>query len=152
LNKFDFIVEDKLKHLLFIMPSFSDKLQNKKEVTKYITSFKCDKCGECKAKYFIHMNIDNSDKYICSYLCSKDMHINYGKNYWDNLVNIEDFQHPRPLQIKNESMDKFKVVHDPINNDRNEFIQSLEEEDKRVEALEKDYEYNSSDSSDMDYD
>ena len=38
------------------------------------------------------------------------------------------------------------------NNIRNEFIQSLEEEDKRVEALEKDYEYNSSDSSDMDYD
>jgi len=35
------------------MPSFSDKLQNKKEVTKYSTSFKCDKCGECKAKYFI---------------------------------------------------------------------------------------------------
>ena len=98
------------------------------------------------------MNIDSSDKYICSYLCSKDMHIHYGKNYWDNLVNIEDFQHPRPLQIKNENMGKFKIVHDPINNDRNEFIQSLEYEDKRVEELEKEYEYNSSESNDMDYD
>ena len=44
------------------------------------------------------MNINNKDKYICSYICSKDMHETYGKEYWNNVVNIEDFQHLRPLQ------------------------------------------------------
>ena len=134
------------------MPSFTDKLQNKKEVTEYITSFKCDRCGECKNKFFIHMDINKKDKYICTYLCSKDMHINYGKDYWDNVVNIEDFQHPRPLQIKQEYKETFKVEYDHINDDRNVFIQSLEDEDKRVEKLEKEYEYDSSESSNMDYD
>ena len=134
------------------MPSFSDKLQNKKKVTEYSTSFKCDKCGECKTKYFIHMDINKKDKYICSYLCSKDMHINYGKSYWDNVVNIEDFQHPRPLQIKQEYKETFKVEYDHINDDRNVFIQSLEDEDKRVEKLEKEYEYDSSESSNNEYD
>ena len=120
------------------MPSFSDKLQNKKEVTEYITSFKCDKCGEYKAKYFIHMNIDSSDKYICSYLCSKDMHITYGKGYFQYVVNTEDFNHPRPL-VDNVVNDKFKVNKDIYDSERYDFLCGLEEEDKRVELLETEY-------------
>jgi len=108
--------------------------------------FVCDKCNKCKGKYFIHMDIDNKDKYICSYICSKDMHETYGKKYWDNVVNIEDFQHPRPLFNPLEEREKFSLEYDYVNEDRNQFIEALYEEDERVFYLEQEYkQYSSSD-------
>ena len=60
------------------MTSFANKLSNKTDESTTIT-YKCDKCGKCKNKFFIHLDMDGDNKYICSYLCSKEMHIDYGK-------------------------------------------------------------------------
>ena len=66
------------------MTSFADKLTGDVgEDIQYQREYACDKCCNNSKSYFIHMNIDNKDKYICSYICSKDMHETYGKDYWD---------------------------------------------------------------------
>ena len=128
------------------MSSFANKLTNKKNESTTIT-YKCDKCGECKSRYFIHLNQGMGDKYICSYLCSNNMHIDYGKDYWDSVVNIEDFNYPKPpIYCKSYEHD-FGVKKDLINSDRNDFVQELYDEDLRVEELERESGY----SSDSDY-
>ena len=132
------------------MSTFVNKLLNNEIITDPTITYKCDRCSKCKSNYFIHMNIDNTDKYICSYLCSGEMEQKYGNNYWDNVVNIKDFQHPRPLQPKTyKPKEKFSVEYDYIDDSRNEFIQSLYEEDKRIQQLEQEY---SELSSESDYD
>ena len=125
--------------------SFSDKVNNVVEENN-IKVYKCDTCSKCKEKYFIHMNIDNSDKYVCSYLCSKDLHKKY-KNYWDSVVNIEDFnKYPIPaLHTKNS--EKFKIDISPYDVERYEYQMEMEAEDQRIKELE-----NYSDNSNSDYD
>lgn len=134
------------------MASFADKLNNKTNESTTIT-YKCDKCGECKNKFFIHLDMNGNNKYICSYLCSKDMHITYGKDYWDKLVNIEDFQHLTPLIYRRNYKPNFEIEYDMLNPDRNDTFRELEEEDRRIEELEKEYEmdYSSDGSSDYGY-
>ena len=117
------------------MISFTDKVKGKKEVTPF-GGYKCDKCFKNKSKFFIHMNIEGTDKYICSYLCSKDMHITYGKEYWSNVVNTEDFNHLRPIQINIEKPEKFRIEKDPYDGERYDFLNNLEEEDERVRKYE----------------
>ena len=124
--------------------SFSDKLIGKEEVKGNI-EYVCDTCSKCKDKYFIHMNIDNSDKYVCSYLCSKDLHKKYN-NYWDSVVNLEDFnKYPIPVLYKN-NIKKFKIDISPYDVERYEYQLEMEEEDRRIKELE-----NFSDSSNSDY-
>tara|TARA_B110000858_G_C17603502_1_gene381145 strand:- start:73 stop:477 length:405 start_codon:yes stop_codon:yes gene_type:complete len=115
--------------------TFSDKVNGKEDVSSVRKEYKCDKCRNSKLKFFIHMDIDGEDKYICSYLCSKDMHITYGKNYFQNVVNTEDFNHPKPL-VDNVVNDKFKVNKDIYDSERYDFLCELEDEDKRVELFE----------------
>ena len=126
------------------MSSFADKLSNKINESTTIT-YKCDKCGECKRRYFIHLNQGCGDKYICSYLCSKEMHIDYGKDYWDSVVNTEDFNYPKPPIYGKQYKYQFGVKQDIINSHRNMFVQELYDEDLRVEELERIF-YDSSDS------
>ena len=117
--------------------SFSDKLKGKSVESKSI-NYLCDTCSQCKNKYFINLNIDGENKYICSYLCSKNLHEKYGKNYWDNLVNIEDFnKYPTPpIYNNNLNKDKFKIEISPYDIERIEHYNEMIEEDKRVYELE----------------
>ena len=118
------------------MDSFANKLLNKEEVTDTIASYKCDRCSKSHDTFFIQMkSFQHKDKFICSYMCSKDMHLDYGKDYWTNVVNLEDFQHLAPIHNIKQTKEKFSVEYDPIDSDRNEFVQSLIEEDERVEKL-----------------
>ena len=114
--------------------SFSDKLIGKEEV-KENAKYLCDTCSKCKDKYFIHMNIDNSDKYVCSYLCSKDLHKKY-KNYWDNVINLKDFnKYPIPV-LHTKNKEKFKIEISPYDVERYEYYMEMEKEDKYIETLE----------------
>ena len=125
--------------------SFSDKLVGKVMDNEKVL-YECDKCSKCTPKYFINLNIEDENKYICSYLCSKNMHETYGKNYWDNLVNVDDFnKYPQPI-TDNKKVEKFKIEISPWDIERLEYHNEMLEEDKRVEALE-----NCSDSSYSDY-
>ena len=115
--------------------SFSDKLLGKVMKNEKI-QYECDTCSKCTKKYFINLNIKGKNKYICSYLCSKNLHGKYGKNYWDNLVNVEDFnKYPQPI-ITKKKVEKFKIEISPWDIERLEYYNEMLEEDKRVEALE----------------
>ena len=135
------------------MSSFADKLLNKTitATPPTLISYKCDRCGECKKNYFIHMNKDDEDTYICSYLCSGDMHLDYGQDYWNTVVNTEDFNHLRPIIEPPKKKEKFAIEYDELDHERNEFIQSLIDEDKRIEEMEQEYDQSSSDN-EYDYD
>lgn len=125
--------------------SFSDKLMGKVIENKNVI-YNCDTCSKCKNNYFINLNINNENKYICSYLCSKDLHLKYGKNYWDYLVNKEDFnKYPTP-PIYSKKQEYFKLDISPYDIDRIDYYNEMVEEDKRVSELE-----NCSDSSLSDY-
>ena len=117
------------------MLSFTDKVKGKKLV-KPFGGYKCDKCMKNKSKFFMHMNMKGEDKYICSYLCSKNMHITYGKEYWNHVVNTEDFNHLKPLPIHTDKPEKFRIEKDPYDGDRYAFLNDLEEEDERVRQFE----------------
>ena len=127
------------------MASFADKLSNTTDESTTIT-YKCDKCGECKRSFFIHLDQGKGDKYICSYLCSGDMHLDYGQDYWNTVVNVEDFNHLRPIVEVKKVKEKFAIEYNELDHERNEFIQSLIDDDKNTEELEKEYELSSSDS------
>ena len=133
------------------MTSFADKLTGEvDEDVQYQREYACDKCCNNSKTYFIHMNIDNKDKYICSYICSKDMHETYGNDYWDDVVNLEDFNNLRPI-IKNKVVkEKFSIDRDPMDGERYEFFSKLDEEDMETARIEEEYGYTSSSSSDYD--
>jgi len=133
------------------MSTFAESLLNKNDSNSNIISYKCDRCNKCSNKYFIHMNKEGMDKYICSYLCCGDLHLDYGKDYWDSVVNLEDFNHLRPIVEVKKMKEKFAIEYNELDHERNEFIQSLIDEDNRILELEKEYEVSSSDS-DYDYD
>ena len=117
------------------MASFADKLNNKKNESTTVT-YKCDKCGESKRSFFIHLDQGKGDKYICSYLCSKEMHIDYGKDHWNDVVNIEDFQYPTPPIYGKKYKHQFGIQEDMINTDRNIHVQEMYDEDRRTESIE----------------
>ena len=131
--------------------SYKNMTNNDVIEEEYSKTFKCSECNESKNKYFIHMNIDNMDKYVCSYLCCKGLDDKYGEDHMKYVVNIKDFQHLRPLKPSGykENKNKFSLEYDYINEDRNEFIESLYLEDERMSKLEEEYSYISS-SSDSD--
>lgn len=132
--------------------SYKNKINNdvveEEEITK---KYKCIECNNSKDKYFIHMNINNKDKYVCSYICCKDLDNKYGEDHMKYVVNKDDFQHLRPLKPSGfrDNKNDFKIEYDYINNDRNEYIESLYLEDERMIKLEEEYSYISS-SSDSD--
>lgn len=117
--------------------SFSDKLSGKEVETESI-HYVCDTCSKCKNKYFINLDIDGENKYICSYLCSKNLHEKYGKNYWDNLVNVDDFnKYPTPPIYNNKyKEEKFSLKISPYETERLEYYNEMLEEDRRTQELE----------------
>ena len=117
--------------------SFSDKLKGKTAPCESI-NYVCDTCSKCKNKYFINLDIDGENKYICSYLCSKNLHEKYGKNYWDNLVNVEDFnKYPIPPIYNNKyNENRFELKISPYETERLEYYNEMLEEDRRIAELE----------------
>ena len=64
------------------------------------------------------------------------MHIDYGKDHWNDVVNIEDFEYPTPPIYGKKYKHQFGIQEDMINTDRNIHVQEMYEEDKRIESLE----------------
>ena len=83
----------------------------------------------------------NNNKVHCMKIAKK-----YGKDYWDDVVNLGDFQHPTPPIYGKKYKHQFGVKIDLINTDRNVYVQEMEEEDKRIDIMEQDMNGSSSDS------
>ena len=85
----------------------------------------------------------------CSYLCSKQLNDELGENYWDNVINKEDFDVPRPVcQITNISTRGDITTGFGLDEIRDE----IEQENQRIEMLEYEYNVSSSDEDTFDED
>ena len=55
----------------------------------------CNK--EFDSKPWLIVYCDKNYHYGCSYLCSRNFKEILGPDYWNGLINKEDFQEPRPV-------------------------------------------------------
>lgn len=100
-------------------------------------------CIECKCEIkgkpwtIVHFPEDDYTVYACRYLCSTNLKYHVGPGYWNNVVNKEDFPGPRPIlkhHIKKDITTNFgieTIKEDIIN------------EEKRIQMIEDEYEYES---------
>ena len=87
---------------------------------------------QCDPEFIVHG---------CSYLCSNDFRCLIGTNYWNNVVNKEDFNEPRPVYNYTNRMKKDITTGFGMEQIRNEIM----DEELRMKLIEEDYENESSD-------
>ena len=105
--------------------------------------FQCKK--EIKEKPWITLSCDNGDFYIhgCSYHCSKDLGTFMNGSYWSKVVNKEDFlKDPIPYQFEKELKEKEICFNDY---EINQIKEEIEEEEKRIQRYEEEFNYSSDD-------
>lgn len=99
-----------------------------------------NECICCKSniigKPWITVHIPNEDYNIhaCGYMCGKDIKYHIGSGYWNNVVNKEDFNEPRPL-IKSVYNTKDITTNFGIDEIRDE----IEREEQRSKEVEDEY-------------
>ena len=89
------------------------------------------------------ISVDNDCIYhACSYMCGINLSTKLGKGYWKDVVNKEDFDEPRPTN---------QTKRNPISGDittgfgLDEIREEIEQENQRIELIENEYAYSSSD-------
>lgn len=106
-------------------------------------------CIHCKSilngKPWLSVRYENKIYNACNYSCGVNMGNYVGPNYWDKIINKEDFSEPRPvLQYKKNKID----ITTGFGMD--EIRREIEEEEKRINELEQNFE-NSISNSDEEY-
>lgn len=105
-------------------------------------------CIHCKSllkgKPWMSVNYENKVYNACNYSCGVKMGNYVGPNYWDKIINKEDFSEPRPVFPKNKKID----ITTGFGMD--EIRYEIKEEDDRMKKIEEDY-INESLTSDEDY-
>lgn len=107
-----------------------------------------NKCVCCKAtiigKPWITVCFDEDDYTVhaCNYSCASKLKYQIGIGYWDNVVNKEDFDtHLIPVETFNNKSKKDITT----NFQRDEIIDEILQEEKRINDIEKVYDYSSED-------
>jgi hypothetical protein len=98
------------------------------------------KCFDCKkiieGKPWITLSCDKGEFFIhgCSYSCSRYLGKHMGGSYWDKVENKEDFDMPRPVTY-------WRVKKDITNENIQETQLEIEEEEeeKRIQMIEDNY-------------
>lgn len=99
-------------------------------------------CIHCKSiingKAWLSVKYENKIYKACNYSCSVKMGNYVGPNYWDKIINKEDFNEPRPvLHYKKNKID----ITTGFGMD--DIRREIEEEERRIYELEQIYENNS---------
>ena len=105
------------------------------------SSFKPCECCETKiiGKPWMSVRYDMQVYHVCSHTCSTRFTEKYGGGYWDNIINKEDFNEPRPVF----EVYKIKQKKDITNGfDIEEIRKEIEENNSSEEEY---YEYSSTD-------
>ena len=99
----------------------------------------CNK--EFDSKPWLIVYCDKNYHYGCSYLCSRNFKGILGPNYWDGLINKEDFQEPRPVFGFTQRSNSKDIT---TGFGMYEIRQEIEDENLRIERIEEEYENESS--------
>ena len=79
------------------------KIANIEEDTDFNHSLQCIHC-KCllNGKPWLSVNYEEKIYNACKYNCGVKMHLYVGTNYWEKVINKEDFNEPRPVfQVRN---------------------------------------------------
>ena len=107
-----------------------------------ISNVECLHCHKTiHGKPWISVNYKKSVVYGCSYSCSVRLNQHIGNGYWNDIINKEDFNEPRPVS-------NYKSKKNITFDDLSEIKKELAEEEERVRKIEEDYDLSSSDYSD----
>ena len=111
---------------------------------------RCLKCNkEICEKPWITIRLEEDVVYGCSYLCAHQFKEIIGFGYWSNIVNKEDFNEPRPVFGYTNRISKGDIT---TGFGMDEITSEIQEETKRIEMIEEEYEYEStSDEENYDY-
>ena len=108
----------------------------------------CDKiqCLMCKKelneKPWISVCVHNNEAvHGCSYVCANQFRELLGFNYWPGVINKEDFNEPRPIYGYTNRISKKDIT---TGFGMDEIRDEIEEENRRIELIEEDYENDSS--------
>ena len=108
---------------------------SKPNTNEPITCIHCKSGNEGKPWITVCFQEDDYTVHACKYLCSKNLQYHIGKGYFKHVVNKEDFQEPRPLlsnKVKGDITANFGIQ---------EIKDEISYEEKRMEMVEDEYEY-----------
>tara|TARA_Y100000389_G_scaffold199154_1_gene237000 strand:- start:5062 stop:5430 length:369 start_codon:yes stop_codon:yes gene_type:complete len=95
-------------------------------------------CIHCKkfinGKSWLSVNYEGIIYNACNYSCGVQMHQYVGSNYWDKIINKEDFNEPRPVIPTTTKVDITTGF------DMEEIRSEIEQEEERIRKIEENYE------------
>ena len=98
----------------------------------------CDSCEKTiSGKPWMTVLNANIHKHVCCHTCATTYTNKYGAGYWDNIVNKEDFNEPRPVFAVYKTKDKIQDITSGF--DIEEIKRELENE--ALSEIDYDYEY-----------
>jgi len=69
-----------------------------KDTTVYTSTYTCNSCNSIKeGKPWLSVNFPRKTYHTCSYLCNIKMRDVLPRNYYNLIINKEDFNEPRPF-------------------------------------------------------
>ena len=126
-----------------------DKDENNEEDEK--KEFNCIECSKIiNGKPWISVCFPEDDYTVhaCNYLCARKLKYHVGVGYWDNVVNKEDFN---TLLIPVNTFRNTKNNDITTNFHREEIIEEILKEDKRISDIENEYNNDMDDHTEDDY-
>ena len=117
-------------------------------------SYRCFSCSEmfCDKPWMIvkNYNKEECDYNLCSYICSNRFTVFNGPGYWDDILNKEDFDEPRPVNFcRNDSTFNRKDITSGY--DIEQIREQINREQLENEQYERMLEENYTSSSEEDY-
>ena len=105
----------------------------------------CDSCEKTiSGKPWMTVLNANIHKHVCCYTCATTYTNKYGVGYWDNIVNKEDFNEPRPVLSVYKTKDQIQDITSGFD------IEEIKRELENEALSESDYEYDYDDVSTSD--
>ena len=119
--------------------------EGKNELNEETQCFICNSTIEQKP--WITVQCEDYQIHGCSYLCANQFRYKVGYGYWDNVVNKEDFNEPRPVFGYTNQLGQRDIT---TGFGMDKIRDEIQKEDQRVQMIEEEYENSNSSDNDSD--
>tara|TARA_B100000029_G_scaffold225179_2_gene222995 strand:+ start:3829 stop:4227 length:399 start_codon:yes stop_codon:yes gene_type:complete len=123
-------------------------VKNEEDEKKEFNCIECSKIINGKPWISVCFPEDDYTVHACNYLCARKLKYHVGVGYWDNVVNKEDFN---TLLIPVNTFRNTKNNDITTNFHREEIIEEILKEDKRISDIENEYNNDMDDHTEDDY-